>query len=521
MNFSMMFKKSFLLLLLSGMIFLFPVRVVGAEKGLDLLENPGEILLVYDENPGEQVRTNVEKIVNMASAMGKVIDYGSVKECTDVLERYHYIICLDLREATGEFEEKFLKSSANRMVIGSSFMKQYLLQKGLNRSIYGKETQKKGRLVYCFTEDQEYEELIEAEEFIHFQSSGYENGTIYMAEREYPFCSQVADVRFIPLTDFKGTLSGACLMQELQKWMWPYKDTPPDYAQYMVIDSVYPFMPADVLMNTVDLLVEQQIPYVISVMPISKHGDYPSMKQFCQVLSYAQKNNGIVILHAPIIHKEVTDIEELYEKLTVMTMAFVENGVYPMGIEIPYSWTNKEIYQEVLKRYRTVFVYDDGKDTDFSLDAHTNVFCRQGHQLVYPLIQLDGSGVSQLRCYSSAIYLDYSIKKEELSQIVENNRASANPFMDMWDLDHSVWLNDYWINYQDHLLYLNEVRTEIAYEPVKYDEEYDFGRTTLKKITVSLQSQNKVLLVIVVIVIAIFASFIIYARIRNRKRFLL
>ncbi len=520
MNFSMTFKKNILLILLFCMISAVPAHKASASAENTMPEEPGDILLVYEDNPNEQVRTNLEKIVNMASAMGKIIDYGCVKECTDVMENYSYIICFDLQNPTVEFEIKFLESTAKRMVIGSSFLKKYLQRIGLSQLIQYEEPQKKGRLAYCFSEEEEYEELIEVQGCLDIQRLSYKNGSIYIGGREYPFCSQVEEIRFIPLTDFSGTLSEASLMHELQDWMWPYQDNPPDYAQYIVIDEVYPFIPANELMEMVELLSEQQVPYIISVMPVSRNEDYPSMKQFCQVLAYAQKNNGMVILHAPIIHKKVTDIEELYEELTTMTMTYVENGVYPLGIQIPYSWTNQEIYQEVLKRYRTVFVYDDGENTGFSLDAHTNVFCRQGHQLVYPLIRLDDSGVSKLRCYSSAVYLNCSTDQEEVLQIIENNRVSANPFTDMWDLDHSVWLNDFEINFQNHVLYLNGKRTEITYEPAEYDEDYDFGRATLQKVSVSLQNQNKLVLVIVIISIIIFASFIIYARIRNRRRFI-
>lgn len=519
MNFSMMFKKRFLLIVFWEAVFLLSAGKVCASEETAFPENKGEILLVYDEKPQSHTVDNVERIVNILSAMGKIVDYGSVKECTEVLEQYGYIICFDLQKATEEFEQKLIKSRAERMIIGSPFMEAYLEQRGLGRLILEEETQKKGRLVYHFTEDGAYEELVNTEGFRYFQNGQYQNGSIYMGEKEYPFCSKVADVRFIPLTDFEGTLAKASLMQELRLWLWPYNDAPPDFAQYLVIDAVYPFMPADRLLDTVERMIEQGVPYVISVMPVSEHGDYPSMKQFCQVLSYAQKHNGMVILHAPLIHKKVTDIEELYEKLTEMTMVYVDNGVYPMGIKVPYSWTNEEPYREVLKRYSTVFVYDDGKASGFSLEPHTNEFCRQGHKLVYPLIALDHSGVSQLRCYSSAGYLDYSIEEEELIRIVENNRISANPLMNLWDLNHSVWLNDCWINYEDQVMYLNEERVDITYEPQPYDEEYDFGRTALQKISVNLQNQNKALLAIVVIVLVTFASFIIYARIRTRRRF--
>lgn len=486
-----------------------------------LPEEPGEILLVYDQHPGERLTNNVETLVNLISSMGKVVDFGTVTECQESLDRYQYIICLDLRKTTEEFDQKLLKAEGKRMVIGSSYLKTYLRKKGQKDLILGEEAQSRGVLVYSFDGNQEYEEQIVIEEMaeIALQDDQYRNGSIYMGAKEYPFCACVSDVSFLPLTSYEGKLARASLMQELQNWLWPYQDSPPDYAQYLVIDEVYPFMPADKLMDLVKIVAEQQVPYLISVMPILDHGDFPSVKEFCQVLAYAQKNNAMIVLHAPIIHKELSDVDELNEMLTKMTMPYVENGVYPMGIEVPYSWTHKKVFQEALKRYSTVLVYDDGKDTGFSLDTHTNEFLRQGHQLIYPDIQLDHSGVSQLRCYSSAHYLPCSTEKEEILQIVENSRFSSNPFMDLWVLDHSVWLNDYSIQCRDRVLYLNGERAEITFEPVEYDTDYDFGRTALRKITLDLQSQNRLLIALVVVVLVVFAVSIVYARIRTRKYF--
>lgn len=522
MSFSMTFRK-WLITAVCCIFVLLLLNPACAWAESVLPDEPGDILLIYDNHPGEEVIDNVETLVNVISSMGKIVDYGTVAECQEFLDRYQYIICLNIQKTTEEFDQKLLKAEGKRMVIGSNYLKTYLQKKGQGNLILREEEQIRGTLVYSFAENQEYEEQIVVKGItqIALQNDQYRNGSIHMGAKEYPFCSYVSDVAFLPLTSYEGNLAKASLMQELQKWLWPYRDSPPDYAQYLVIDEVYPFMPADDLMELLKIVIEQQVPYIISVMPILDHGDFPSVKEFCQILSYAQKNNGMIVLHAPIIHKELTnsDGNELNEILTEMTMPYVENGVYPMGIEVPYSWTFKEVFRETLKRYSTVLVYDDGKDTGFSLDDHTNEFLRQGHKLIYPDIQLDHSGVSQLRCYSSAHYLPWSTEKEEILQIVENSRFSSNPFMDLWAFDHSVWLNDLSIRCQDRILYLNGERAELTFEPVEYDTDYDFGRTALRKITIDLQRQNRVLIVLVVVVLFVFAGSIVYARIRTRRYF--
>lgn len=516
----MTFRPWFLSVMIYVVI-LFGVQttVYAAEKE-EWPKERGEILLVYDQSMDEASKKNIECIVNMASAMGKIIDYGDTQTCLSEIEAYEHIICYDLSASDTSFMKAFIRSKSNRLIIGSSFMKAYLKEKNQQQLLVSQEGQETGRLIYSFSENQKDEGLVTIKDFCVFQSKRYQNGKLQIGIKEYPYCYDVSDIRFIPITDLQKTLSQAALMQELQRWLWPYKDLPPDYAQYLVLDQVYPFMPAADLLQTVEQMVEAHIPFVISVMPLLSHGDYPSMKQFCQVLAYAQQHNGMIILHAPIIHKKINDIDELYKLLTDMTMPYIENGVYPMGIQVPISWTNHSIYQEVLKRYSTVFIYDDGQDAFFDMKQHTNNFCRQGHQQIWPILELDDTRVSKLRCYSSATYITISHKSEDLERLLENIKHSANPFMNLWNLEHSVWMNNFVMNYKEQQLYLNGERTEMTYIPEAYDKDYDFKRSALQKISVNLQKQNRVLIAIVTIVIILFTTFIVYGRIRTRKMFL-
>lgn len=515
----MMFKSVMVLTTILWLL-LSALPVYAQEETAYLPSGEAEILLVHEEIPSPAQEEDIEYISLLASALNRSLDFGTPRQCADVVSKYKYIICYNLDRVSRNFLEELEYFQGSLLILGSTFPEEYLMQTGQGAYYINGEIQEKGRLEYSFSEDNRFEELVEIKGMGAFLTNGYASGEITAGDVTYPFCSQVGNVRFIPVTDYSGKLVKAALMQEIVQWMWPYQDTPPDYAQYFVLDKVYPFMSAERLKERVDVLIESGIPFVISVMPITQNTEFPSMKQFCQVLSYAQANGGAILLNVPIIHQTNVDIEELYEKLTDMTLAYTNYGVYPLGIEVPFSWTNDESYLKVLQRYRTVFVYDDGENSGFQIEAHKNSLYYNYHQLVLPLIELDHTGTSYLKCYSSALYFDSGAEIEVLEEKIKNCKDSSVPLKNLWDMSHSVWANDFWLNYENHILSINEEEIVVDFHPEVFDEEYDYGRNIIQRITVSLQNQNKVLMILVAVIVVLFVSFIAYARKRNKRDFL-
>ena len=518
MNYSMMFKQICFIVMVH--ILLCGAVTVAAESDSEnqMPDGEGNFLIIYSDRYDESIESSVETIVNMAVAMGKTADYGTVTECMQKIEQYDYLICLGI-DNEKELCQQLKEYQGNVLIFGTSFLVQYLEQSGY-KGKWKIDSATKGQLSYDFSNNKDYSDIVKLNNLIISNNWTYRSGEIQQGENTVPFCSQIAGIRFIPITEFESKIVKAAVIREVALWLWPYKDAVPDYAQYLVLNEIYPFMDAGILKEKIDLVIEEEVPFIISAMPVMQNGDYPSMKEFCQVLAYAQQNGGAVILHAPLIHKQVEDIEEIYEKLTEMTMTYVNLGVYPIGIEVPYSWLNDEVYLKVLERYRTVFVYDDGKETGFSMQTGTSLFGRQGHQTIMPAINPGEAGENELKCYSSAVYIDGETDTDELTRILDNSRISVAPFMNLWNLNHSVWINNYNIVYADNLLYLNGEQTERQFNPEAYDTNYDYQRRMIQRITLNLQKQNHVLMFIVVIVIIIFTSFIVYARIRNRQQFL-
>lgn len=477
------------------------------------------MLLVYDVRNPAMAEGDVERFCTMMTAMGKSLDFGDIRDYRDTLSAYQYVVCYRLEEIAEDDMKALCDYEGHLMIMGSETMKRYLINTGREDRIVRESELDRGTLRYAFSAETPFEEIVEAENIALFDAQ-QGAGTIAVHNQAYPFFSRIDGVCFTPVTSLASRLAQAAMMQEIANWMWPYQDTPPDYGQHLVLDAIYPFMDAQALLEKIDALIDEGIPYVLSVMPIYQNTSYPAMVQFCQVLRYAQQNGGFIILHAPIIQAVRRDEEELYQVLTDGIRAYTDNGVYPLGIEVPVSWTNDEFYLNILKRYRTVFVRDTGEDSGFRLDAGHNGLYDNAHQLVMPSIPLDNTGASQLTCYPSAIYLDaYGTDVDQIRALVDQLKHQRVPFQNLWQWTHSVWANELHLSYEGERLYLNGEAVNRVFEPVAFDETYDYNRNIINRITVSIQSQNRWLTAATVIIVAMFAGFMIYLRRINRKSF--
>ena len=501
-------------------LILLAASAVAAAAQAEAPAETAQVLLVYDVRNPAMSEEDVERFCTMMTAMGKSLDFGDIRDCMGALAQYEYVVCYRLEEIDANGLKALCAYEGRLMIMGSGLMKRYLIEMGQAERIVRESELDRGVLRYGFSAGALFEEIVEAENMTLFEAEQESAGTMTTQRQAYPFFSRIAGVCFTPVTDLSSELAQAAMMQELTSWMWPYDDAPPDYGQYLVLDAIYPFMDARALLEKIDALIDAGVPYVLSVMPVYQNTSYPAMVQFCQVLQYAQQNGGFVVLHAPIIQAVSRDEEELYQVLTDALRAYTENGVYPLGIEVPVSWTNDGFYLNVLRRYRTVFVRDTGESSGFRLDAGHNALHDNAHQLVMPSIALDKTGASYLTCYPSAIYLDaYRTDADQIRELVSRLKGQRVPFQNLWELEHSVWANDLNLRYEGKRLYLNGEAVDRAFEPVAFDEEYDYNRNIINRITVSIQSQNRWLTAATALIVAMFAVFMIYLRRQSKRSF--
>lgn len=472
-----------------------------------------DILLLYPTALSDDQLRTIEVLCQSVSALQWGMDDAGMDALEEKIDNYPYVIAYDLRGLTPAQTSALLGYRGRLLVLGTDLMTE------LFGTVSGSRSQgTRATLQYSFDNLTQFEDILPAKDAVLLENSSYSSGLLSFGSREFPFCQQFGRIRYIPLTDFTRPLPKAALMQELTNWLWIYQDLPSDYAQYLVLDEVYSFMPPARLRQSVDLCIEAKIPFVISVMPVYQNGDYPAMQQLCQVLQYAQANGGGVILHAPLMNS-IPDLEQLASKLTLAIKTYTSQGVYPLGIQVPISWINRDSLMDHLARYQTLFLYDDDTQSRFTLDCAENWRVCLSHQVVHQAIALDGTGISQLTNHPAAIYWNSQQSLDSLQTILTAIRESRVPLQPLWDMPHSIWANNFHLDYRDNVLRINDIRQDLRFTPEAFDQNHDYHRNTLDRFTVSLENQNHFLMVLVAVSMLLFLILIVISRRQIRRSF--
>jgi len=534
MNFSMMYKGIFSLIFALLILMSAPVKKCCAKELIDKFNQEKErteetqenyegkkanLLLLHGKQMNEGEKKNLMLLIEMLSGMIKSVEYGTYEEEDGKIADQDYIICYCMDEEEIDCIQKIHDKQEKKVfIIGTSFLASYLKYTHRSSDIRTIEEREEGILSYTFGEMEEFTALVHVTQAAEFRRSSYQNGSIEIGRRKYPFVTQIDELRYIPYVDLHDNLTYLALSKELTAWMWIYKNLPPRYVQYIVLDEVYPFMPAQRLLDQVEVLVKEEIPFVITVMPIYHNSDYPAMQQFCEVLRYAQDHGGAVLLRMPILRIPMDDLDTYYKILTDVTMAYNQYGVYLLGIEVPQSVLTDELSLTWMRRYKTVFVYDDGMEAEYDKSCHRNKVYYNYHTLVMPLKTLDDSGTNYAGNYAAALYINTTeATADEVEEIAVKFKRSDLFTKSLWEMSHSVWANDYHLSYEQSVLKINDEIQELTYEPKAYNERYDYKRNILKRVSVNIQNQSRELIVLVTIVTVVFCGMILYARRVNRR----
>lgn len=214
--------------------------------------------------------------------------------------------------------------------------------------------------------------------------------------------------------------------------------------EMLVLEKVYAFSSPVELLDKIDVLLEEQFPLVLGIMPVYINTNYPAMLEFTEVIRYAQSQGYRILLHFPIIQKESIETEEVIQVIEEQIYAWKQRGIDPRGIlmgpdDQEYEWMTEEL------------------------------------ESILPVFTL---GDTYLEYYQSTLKENFPIMR------IENLPKEMYP-----------------------------------YEAKEIPKDFDFERGIIKDISVSLEKQNKMLMVIVVIGVAAFTGMIVYARRRNRKDF--
>jgi len=492
-----------------------PLKVVANEEELA----KAEILIVYNNNPTEEEMIGVQSIVKILTYMQHTVVFTSVDESLPVLDNYDSILCYGLKGNLENFVSVLAKADKAVFIMGSGGVIAYVSQKGYDLT-YNEIPKSIASVSYEFSEDNKFTSLLNLEESVLLEGQfTYQNGKITVVNQTASLYSRYDDFLYMPSTELSNSLIKASFTQEVAKWLWPYSGEPFSYAQYIVMNEVYPFTPPEKLLEAVNYLIDLKLPFVISVMPIYENGKYPAMKRFCEVLRYAQANGGTIIMHTPIITQDSDNMNQIWEYLTIATETYVNYGIYPLGIEVPESFMFSETNREIIKRYSTVFWYEEKEEVAIDLTEQYNTISNDGHNMIGTAINLDKLGNSQIKVHSTAFYLNINDGIDAIKAGIDACKQSGIPMKSLWDVDQQVYANNVHLYTEHGQVYYNDSKVSLDYTPFEYDKKYKYN-DVFRLIMVDLKGLNEKLVFIVALTTIIFVIFIIKARNVNKAKFL-
>lgn len=462
-----------------------------------------EILVVYPEETDS--KTDDDSLAAVARALFSLrytAVFAEEEKAAELLSQYDSVIWCDVSESR----------PMNASVLENYHGSLLALGRGTCLGPRGVETGGKyegkvsGNAEYDFGGENAFRSSVKMLDPGWIPAAEVKDGLIETAAGPLPLVSAAGLTRYIPLADYTTPFAQAVLIRETARWKWPYESKMHVYTQYVTVGPVYPFADLNRLMKTVDSMAEKKMPFVISVMPIYEHADYPAMERFCDVLRYAQSHGGAVILHAPIIQNQ-PDADSLAKRLTAATMNYIQRDVYPLALEIPSEWLFRDDLAGILGRYRTLFLSDmdafaNHPPKEYGLTDHI----MQGHQQIVPSIPLGEARVSSLSTHATAVYLDLSAEQDKtLEMNIEAAAGSSIPMQSLWSMDEAVYLNDgHYLTWDKNTLTVDGVQRFIQYTPSEAGTDFDYKRDAYYRFVRDLAGQNHTLIGISIVVLIVF-----------------
>lgn len=508
--------------LLLALLLAVPFFPAGAEEAPDAEEQPSQpadILVVYPEEADRRAgEDNLSAIAQALFSLQYTADFVEARDAGDVIGQYERVIWCDTAVSDRMDPAILTGYEGMLLVLGQA---RGLEAFGLSapEAFSGSAM---GVAEYAFEDEVVFRHSVSVLNAGVIGDASYACGTLTAQSGRLPLASGRGNVHYLAQQNYTDAFSMELLIQEIAQWLWPYETRMHTYTQHVVLDAVYPFYDPYRLRTLVDYMVERKMHFVISVMPIYEHSDYPAMSQFCEVLRYAQANGGAVILHAPIVQNSL-DAEALAQRLTEATCNYFDQNVYPLALEIPSEWLFREDLQPLLGRYRTLFLSDlDAFSAHAVREYGLKDYFRAGIQQIVPALKLDETGVSHLARCATAVYLDMSMTEDEaLLQVIDAVKDAPIPMQSLWGMEQAVYTNDsHYLTWDQNTLTVNGKQRFNVYSPTPYDADFDYKRNEYYRFVANLKNQNQFLIGISAVVLVLFVALGVQSRGQMHRRFL-
>lgn len=478
-----------------------------------------EILLLYSKDISEEQVKDVASIADILTYMGYRVSYSNIENSVGQLSEFSNVIVYSTNDKEDDnFIDELCNSDNKVMIIGGSLIEQ--ISEKLKLSITCKKIRDYSyNIAYDFSNKNSVETSADDKKSIILDGNfSYKSGRVTGKNVDGFYCTRIDKFTHIVTYNQKSDILKAILTQEIALWMWPYKGLPHSYAQYLVFDEVYPFTDPDKLMKIADLMKKNNIPYVMSVMPVYENIKFLSMKRFCEALTYMQANGGTVILHYPIIQNDEITIADIQKKINTALSAYTGYGVYPIALEAPSNWMYDDIGKEIMRRFRTI-VLKKSEESGWTTNVVSNEVYSDGHKIIAPALTSGDNCASLIKFHSSAVYLDVNDDMEDLTRKIEDMKKSEISVNSMWALSQAVYTDKIALVYENSILKLQGNVVKLQYKPFEYDEQSNYKKNGLANLEEIMAQNNRVLLMGICISIMIFILFILIARYRNHKKF--
>jgi len=342
------------------------------------------------------------------------------------------------------------------------------------------------------------------------------DGKLYVGNGVYPLCARSGMITHLAYFDAQSAEGETYLINLLQSWLWPYENEPTAYSQFIVLDNVYPFSDPERLMELIDMFTANRVPFNICVMPLYTNADYPSVKRFCEVLSYAQSKGAGIILHVPLVSLQGQDLDDVKEKLAVAYEAYAMYGIYPVALELPESWALTEDGLSLAAGWRTILLYETDEQR-LSLGGNTNPAYREGHQIIAPGYSTSTAFTS---AYAQAVYLDINADPDELKAQVLRLKSSRRALASLQQQENVVYVGEHYIRTDGQgNLTADGTAVDLSYHPFVY-EDYTYDRGFIQYMTSQIETSNRAILIFVGLACTFFVTAIVLSRRSIRKQLL-
>ena len=361
--------------------------------------------------------------------------------------------------------------------------------------------------------------LLKQTEITLLQGTGESlGGKVFVGSASWPLCQTVDQVTHLAFFDPDSADFCNYLASCLQIWRWPYENAPRGYGCYLVLDQVYPFDDPARLMEITDMLEEENVPYALSVMPLYANGEYPAMKRFCEYLTYVQSRGAGVILHAPLVTLQNTEVADIKTHINIAFEGYTNYGVYPLAIQAPESWMLSEKGLSALTGFRTVFTFATAEEVYGDM-LDINLAFKDGHQLVASVRE---GALNYTDAYAQAIWLDVNQDVEALRTQVKAIKRSRRTLKSLRDMQNVVYAGDnYLLAEADGSLSFNGKNRQLSYLPFVYEEDHEFDRGFVQNMKQQIESGNQLIMFFVVVSCGFFIVAMVLVRRSIRGELLL